>query len=91
MTMDDEKIIYVLHCNKCNFKRFSNGNDIEDMLPLNLSDIPRNIPKLDIIKKKTIKFPDKKRTKVFRCPKCGFTVKAFKYNKPEEIQEEDDE
>jgi len=88
----DETKLYVLHCNKCNYKRFSNGKDVKDLLPLKLSDIPRNIPKLDVIKKKAVMAPDKKRLKMFKCPQCGFTVKSYLVdNNPEEEKENSDE
>lgn len=88
----DETKLYVLHCNKCNYKRFSNGKDVKDLLPLKLSDIPRNIPKLDMIKKKAVMAPDKKRLKMFKCPQCGFTVKPYLVdNNPEEEKENSDE
>lgn len=90
--MKENPNLYVLHCNKCHFKRFSKGNDIDDLLQIKQSDIPRNIPKLDIVKKKSVNAPNKKRTKMFKCPKCGFTVKAYKVeNVEEEIEEEIEE
>ena len=83
--MDDQ--IYVLHCNKCNFKRFSNGNDINDLLLVKQSSIPRNIPRLDPVKKKAFTAPEKSRTKMFKCPKCGYTVKAYKIQNIDETEE----
>jgi len=44
------------------------------------------------VKKKSVNAPNKKRTKMFKCPNCGFTVKAYKIeNVEEEIEEEIEE
>ena len=84
----DEELKYVLHRNNCNYKRFSNGNDIDDLVLIKQSKIPTNVPKLDPIKKKAVNAPKKGRLKMFKCPKCGFTVKAYKLQNQEEIIEE---
>lgn len=90
--MKENPNLYVLHCNNCNYKRFSDGTDVHDLLQIKQSEIPRNIPKLDIIKKKAVNAPHKKRNKMFKCPKCGYTVKAYKIeNKEEEINFEQEE
>ena len=68
------------------------GKDVKDLSPLKLSDIPRNIPKLDVIKKKAVMAPDKKRLKMFKCPQCGFTVKPYLVdNNPEEEENSDEQ
>jgi len=69
---------YVLHCNKCSFKRFSDGNDLDDLLEVKVVDLSRGSPKYDPNSKKILNPPVKKRNKMFKCPKCGYTIKAYK-------------
>ena len=85
--MDQPHKTYTLHCNRCNFKRFSNGRDIDDLVQIKLSDVPRNEPKFDPFTKKLAIAPDKKRTKMFKCPKCGHTIRAYLIG-PEEQNEQ---
>jgi DNA-directed RNA polymerase subunit RPC12/RpoP len=87
----DDNLKYVLHCNQCNYKRFSNGNDIDDLLPVKQTKIQTNIPKYDYRSKKTIIHPEKGRLKMYKCPKCGFTIKAYNLIKEQDIEEESDE
>jgi len=89
--MKENPSLYVLHCSKCNYKRFSNGSDISDLLQIKQSNIPRNTPKLDIVNKKIVTAPDKKRAKMFKCPKCGFTIKSYKIETVEEEKETETE
>lgn len=84
----DESKLYVLHCNKCTYKKFSNGKDIEGLILVKQSSLQRNLPKLDIINKKIVSAPDKKRNKLFKCPKCGFTMKAYQVEENKENLDE---
>lgn len=76
---------YQFFCDNCGYKRFSKGNDIQDLNQVAQSSIPRGTPYYDPISKKTIVPPPIKRQKVFKCPTCGYTIKA---NKLKEIENE---
>jgi hypothetical protein len=89
MNPEDKK--YVLHCNKCSFKRFTNGDDLNDLIQVKTVDVQRFIPRLDPETKKSVNSPDKPRRKMFRCPECGFTLKAFSSLPSLEKQEKIDE
>ena len=87
----DEKSLYVFYCNKCNYKRFSNGNDIGDLLQVKQSPIPRHIPKYDEANKITVNWPEKKRNKIFKCPKCGFTIKPHKVENQVKVEKKNEQ
>ena len=63
--------VYVLHCNQCSYKRHSNGYDLKDLIEVKTVDLQRHLPMYDPAIKKTILQKNKKRRKMFRCPKCG--------------------
>jgi DNA-directed RNA polymerase subunit RPC12/RpoP len=86
--MNPDKKIYVLHCNNCNYKRFTDGHDLSDLVEVKTSKIPRGIPKLDPLSNKPVTPPELKRQKFFKCPKCGYTVRAFDPDKKLEIKDE---
>jgi DNA-directed RNA polymerase subunit M/transcription elongation factor TFIIS len=75
--MQDKEKKYILHCNKCPYKRITDGTDLEDLIQVKTVDLQRGLPKLDPEGKTVIQQPPKKRTKIFRCPKCGFSLKAY--------------
>lgn len=75
--MNHNSYKYVLHCNSCSYKRHTNGNDLNDLIEIKTVDLQRHLPIYDPIFKKTVKQTNKKRQKLFRCPKCGFTLKSF--------------
>jgi protein-arginine kinase activator protein McsA len=84
--MNPEEFNYVLHCSSCPYKRFSTGMDLDDLIQVKTVDLQKQIPRYDPLMKKTVVAPNKKRTKMFRCPKCGFTLKSFKINKDTDEQ-----
>jgi len=86
--MNPDKKIYVLHCNKCNYKRFTDGTDLDDLIVVKRSTIPRAIPKIDPMTGKAAVAPDLKRQKFYKCPKCGYTVRAYDPAKKAEEQNE---
>jgi hypothetical protein len=86
--MNPDKKIFVLHCNQCNYKRFTDGYDLGDLIPVKRSNIPRAVPKIDPSTNKAVVPPDLKRQKYFKCPKCGYMVRAFDPDqRAEEINE----
>lgn len=87
----DEEFKYVLLCSKCSFKRFSNGNDVGDLVLIRQSKFQSKVPKYDYREKKTVNHPEKNRMRMYKCPKCGFTLKAFKLADNQEIGEDSDE
>ena len=75
--MSNEEPLYVLHCNSCPYKRHTNGCDLDDLYEVKTVDLQRRLPVYDERVKKTVTQTNRKRKKIFRCPKCGFTMKAF--------------
>ena len=68
--------LYQLICLHCNYKRFTDGSDIDDLVRYKQSPIPRGSPVFDPITKKTILPKSIKRNLSFKCPNCGFLIKA---------------
>lgn len=66
---------YQLFCDHCGYKRFSDGTDIQDLHEIKTSSIPRGIPYLDLLTKKSVTPPSLKQVKKFKCPKCGYVIK----------------
>ena len=83
---------YQFYCGNCGYKRFTKGDDIQDLIEVKTSPIPRGSPQLDPLAKKTMTPaginqpaiiatgittpPSIKQCKKFKCPKCGFVIKA---------------
>lgn len=76
---------YQFYCEICNWKRITDGSDIQDLHEYEVSGIPGGIPKLDIITKKVVPTKDKKPLKRFRCPQCGRPVIPRKIPNPQAI------
>lgn len=66
---------YQLFCDNCNYKRFTDGTDVQDLCEIPTSPIPRGSPYIDPITKKTLSPPHIKQIKKFKCPKCGYAIK----------------
>jgi predicted RNA-binding Zn-ribbon protein involved in translation (DUF1610 family) len=85
---------YQFLCEHCGYKRFSDGTDIKDLVEIPTSPIPRGSPQLNAQAKKSTTVgglhqpavittgisvpPSIKQDKKFKCPKCGFVIKAKK-------------
>lgn len=67
---------YQFFCENCGYKRITTGNDLQDLVEIKTSNIPRGAPTLDPITKKIVVPPSIRRKKIFKCPKCGFAIKA---------------
>ena len=67
---------YQFFCDNCNYKRLTNGSDIQDLIPVKTSPVPGSIPYIDPLTKKTIYPPAKSQKKKFKCPKCGKIIIA---------------
>ena len=78
---------YQFFCDHCGFKRFTKGDDIQDLTQVQQSAVPRGVPYIDPITKELKTPPPMKRAKVFKCPGCGFVIKAVKLI-PVEISDE---
>lgn len=75
---------YQLYCDHCGYKRFSDGTDVQDLVAVKTSDIPRGVPYLDPVTKKTVVPPAMKQPKKFKCPQCGYVIKprAIQFSEP---------
>lgn len=83
--------MYRLYCDSCGYNRFTDGSDIQDLVPYKRSSIMSSTPVYDpkqkkIITKKNINLP-----KQFKCPQCGRLVTARKMNSWPEPPKENNE
>lgn len=62
---------YRLFCEICNYKRITDGSDVDDLKELKISPIPGGIPVINKLNGKVETPKPIKRIKQFRCPKCG--------------------
>ena len=69
---------YQLFCSQCGYKRFTKGDDVQDLVAIKQSSVQRKIPYIDPDTKKTINVKHIEREKLFKCPQCGYSIKAFK-------------
>lgn len=94
---------YQLYCDNCHYKRITDGSDIDDLRLIPSSPIQKTMPQIDpqakvtnivnrfhqpAVNKIEIKpstFVNQK--KKFKCPKCGFAIRA-KQIKVEENNEQ---
>jgi DNA-directed RNA polymerase subunit RPC12/RpoP len=67
---------YYLHCSNCNLKRYTNGMDLDDLIEIKRTQPMRLVPKVDKYSGKLVVPPDVKRPKMYRCPRCGFTLRG---------------
>lgn len=78
---------YQFFCCNCGYKRFSNGNDIKDLIEVVRSPIFAGVPKFDKEKKEIVVPKLIKTRKQFKCPGCGFLIKADKLIQKEENEQ----
>jgi len=73
---------YVLYCEPCNFKKILDKPEDEDLIEIKKSMVPGGYPKLDIESGETKNRENLKRSKQYKCPKCGRGVTIKRYNVP---------
>lgn len=75
--MKKTRKMYQLFCDNCSYKKISDGTgDIKELVQVQTSPIPRGTPFLSPETKKTIVPPPLERAKQFKCPNCGYLIKA---------------
>jgi len=74
---------YLLYCEPCNWKRITDGSDVQDLVEIKRSPIPGGYPKLDPVTKKVIKPKPKKQPRQFKCPGCGRGILPKKIPNPQ--------
>ena len=79
---------YQLMCEKCSWKRITDGSDVGDLYELKLAPIPRGIPKINKLSKKVTTQDPKDRIRKFRCPECGHTIKPRRIKNPQAVIDE---
>jgi hypothetical protein len=67
---------YQLYCDCCNYRRITDGTDIQDLIPVKTSSIQQGIPYIDPLAKKTVTPTYKPQKLRFKCPKCGKVIMA---------------
>lgn len=69
---------YQFFCSNCGYKRLTDGTDIQDLIPVKLSPVSTGAPFVDPLTKKIAVTPNKNQKKMFKCPKCGYSIFAKK-------------
>jgi hypothetical protein len=69
---------YKFFCENCQFTKYASGNEIIGLEEVIYSEVPGGIPKINLETKKVEKGKSIERKKRFKCPKCGFLIKATK-------------
>lgn len=75
--------LYRLYCEICNWKKITDGKDVDGILEIKTSPIPGGIPQLDPETKEIKTSKSKKQPKKLRCPKCGRVVIPREINDPQ--------
>jgi len=78
------KKYYRLYCEICNWKKVTDGSEIDGLVEVKTSPVPGGVPKFDPIKNKTITPKSIKQLKKYKCPKCGRVVTPRKITNPQE-------
>lgn len=68
---------YMLLCQQCKYKRFTNGDDLQDLKVIPESPFQKGTVKYDPKSRTTYVPPKIQRRKLFRCPNCGFAMRAY--------------
>lgn len=79
--MSSEKPKYMLFCQQCKYKRFTDGDDLNDLVKIKNTPFQAGSVKYDPKTRTQYNPPLLQRTKLFRCPKCGFAMRAYDPNK----------
>lgn len=79
---------YQFFCDHCGYKRFTKGDDIQDLVQVKQAAIPGGTPYIDPITKKLTTPKSMSRPKTFKCPGCGYLIKATKITLVETIPDE---
>ena len=93
---------YQFYCGNCGYKRFTKGDDIQDLTEIKTAPIPRGGPQLTPGAKQNISQiaihqpaqittgittpPPIQQCKKFKCPQCGYVIKAKQLKEPDNEQ-----
>lgn len=77
---------YKFFCSNCCYTTYSNGTNIA-LKEFRLNPLQKNLPKLDE-NFKLVESTYSQRIKMFKCPKCGFLIKAKEIKTKEEKEDE---
>ena len=69
---------YQFFCDNCSYKRITKGDDIQDLVQVKRTSIPSGSPFVDPFTKKVVIPSSLNRVKAFKCPNCGYVIKAKK-------------
>ena len=76
--------LYQLFCDNCHWRKITEGTDIQDLVQLKLSPVPKGIPHADPITGEIITPKYKKSKNKYKCPQCGYIVIPKKITNPQE-------
>jgi len=76
--------LYQLYCEICNYKRITDGSDVEDLNEIKTSSVPAGVPYIDFETNNVIVPKSKKQMRKFKCPNCGRLVMPRKIDNPQE-------
>lgn len=69
---------YLLYCDNCNYKRITDGSDVQDLKEIKTSPVQTGIARIEPESKILVKEKFKNQPKKFKCPMCGYLVKVRK-------------
>ena len=76
--------LYQLYCQYCNWKRITDGTDIDDLAEMKTSPIPGAAPKFNQETKKITVYKPTPQPRKFKCQKCGRAVIPQKIADPQD-------
>lgn len=76
--------LYQFFCDQCCWKRITENPEQQDLVIVLTSPVPKGIPHLDPVDKKIITQKPKILSKRYKCPRCGYIIKAKKIDDPQE-------
>lgn len=82
--------LYRLYCEMCNWNRYTDGTDIQDLIEYKRCVVQTGVPKMDPVTKKITAKKPISLPKQFRCPKCGRLVTVRKVIEPPPVATEEE-
>ena len=76
--------LYQLYCQYCNWKKITDGSDIDNLVEMKTSPVPGAAPKWDGENKKIITYKPTPQPRKFKCEKCGRAVIPDKIADPQD-------
>ena len=76
--------MYKFYCEICNWKKITDGSDVQALHEIKRNSIQTNVPKFDPETRKAIEKKHIKQARMFRCPQCGRGIIPRRIGNPQE-------